>query len=444
MTLPDSPPDFSREETYAATRAPVDFARTLNPDAYRDAEYFRQERERLFARNWIAVGPLDRVRNPGDLMVADIAGRSVLIARGDDGELRGFLNVCRHRGTRLRESDGRTDKYIRCPYHGWGYNLRGECVGTPLFEGREVDEKVLRMFDTSHLRAFDKKDCALLPVRADSWGPMVFACLDESAPSLSEHVGDLPERLRGHEMNLWETAGEKRYAIGANWKLLVENAIEYYHLPWVHPRLAKTSRVADHHRWQGRGMYCGICTSPVTATDDSSWLSLPPAPGLSGADLDSGYFFGLFPNLIVFVMPSHAFIIRAHPEAPGRTTETAWLVAPPESLAAGGKKAVAGTLEFWDEVNREDIGIVEKVQRGLETPEYPGGRMCYKFEEPVHRFQNMVADAMVGVRRVPPGDGESGSDFIDYRPRKTNGVAPSGAGTGTVGAGAGMETAAAL
>ena len=408
---------YAREETYAGTRAPVDFARTLAPDAYRCDDYFRAEREKVFARNWVAAGPLDQVKNPGDIMIAEIAGRSVIVTRDDNGELRGFLNVCRHRGTRLCAENTRVDKYIRCPYHGWGYNLRGECVGTPLFEGRDVDEKTVKMFDTSHLRAFDKKDHSLFPVRTEAWGPLVFACLDESAPSLLEHVGDLPERLRGHRMDLWETAAEKRYDISANWKLLVENAIEYYHLPWVHPRLAKTSRVADHHRWQGRGMYCGICTSPVTATDDSDWLNLPSAEGLKGEDLDSGYFFGLFPNLIVFVMPSHAFVIRAHPESPGKSRETAWLFAPPQSLEKAADGAVDATLSFWDEVNREDIGIVEKVQAGLETPEYPGGRMCYKFEEPVHRFQNMVADSMVGVRRIPPGDDEPGADFIDYRPQ---------------------------
>ena len=407
---------FIREETYAGTRAPVDFARTLTPDAYRADDYFRAEREQVFARNWVAAGPLDQVRNPGDILVADIAGRSVILTRDHNGELRGFLNVCRHRGTRLCAENTRVEKHIRCPYHGWGYNLRGECVGTPLFEGRDPDEKTVKMFDTGHLRAFDKKDHSLFPVRAESWGPLVFACLDETAPSLAEHAGDLPERLRAHRMDEWTAAAEKRYDIAANWKLLVENAIEYYHLPWVHPRLAKTSRVADHHRWQGRGMYCGICTSPVTATDDSDWLNLPHAPGLSGDDLDSGYFFGLFPNLIVFVMPSHAFIVRAHPHAPGRSVETAWLFAPPESLSRAADGAVDATLNFWDEVNREDIGIVERVQAGLETPEYPGGRMCYKFEEPVHRFQNMVADAMVGLRRIPPGDDERGSDFMGDRP----------------------------
>ena len=418
---------FISEENYAGTRAPVDFARTLNPDAYRSADFFRAERERVFAANWVAAGPLDRVKNPGDILVADIAGRSVILTRDENGELRGFLNACRHRGTRLCEENTRVKKYIRCPYHGWGYNLRGECVGTPLFEGRKPDEKTLQMFDTSHLRAFDKRDHSLFPVRVDSWGPLAFACLDENAPSLAEHAGDLPERLKAHRMEEWTAAAEKRYDIAANWKLLVENAIEYYHLPWVHPRLAKTSRVADHHRWQGRGMYCGICTSPVTATEDSDWLNLPPAEGLTGADLDSGYFFGLFPNLIVFVMPSHAFIIRAHPEAAGRSAETAWLFAPRDSVAAAKEGTIEATLAFWDEVNREDIGIVERVQAGLETPEYPGGRMCYKFEEPVHRFQNMVADAMVGLRRVPPGDDEPGADFIDYRPQ-----------TGAEGAGAAL------
>ena len=281
---------YLQEETYKNTRQPTERALSLIPDAYTDNDFFALEQKQVFGRNWVCVGPVARVMNGGDIMVAEVGGQSIIITRDEAGALRAFYNVCRHRGTRLCEKDGHVKKHIVCPYHGWGYNLRGDCVGTPLFDKGE-NRRAIKMHDMSHLESFDKKDYGLFPVRVDQWGAMLFVCLDNEAPPLSAVVGDLPERLANFRMDEWRVLNERTYDIRCNWKLLCENAIEYYHLPWVHPRLAKTSRIADHHRWQGAGMYCGICTSPVTATDDSGWLSMKNLSGLNEEQQISGYFF---------------------------------------------------------------------------------------------------------------------------------------------------------
>ena len=394
---------YLQEETYARTREGVESARTLIPEAYYSESFFALERQQVFARNWVVAGPASRVQNPGDVMLAEVAGKSLFVVRGDDGELRVFYNVCRHRGARLCAEDGAIKKHILCPYHGWGYNLRGECIGTPLFDKGE-NRRAVQMHDMSHLKSFDRKDFGLLQARVAQWGMLIFICLDDSAPPLSEAIGDLPQRLANYRLDEWRAVGERDYDIRCNWKLLFENAVEYYHLPWVHPRLAKTSRVADHHRWQGDGMYCGICTSPVTSTDDSGWLSMKNISGLTAEQECSGYFFGLFPNVIIFIMPSHAFVLHARPLSPGRTAEKAWLLAHPECTDDMSAAAVAEVMDFWNEVNLEDVDICERVQRGIAETPYPGGRMCYHFEEPVHRFHNMIADAMTGIRRIPKGD----------------------------------------
>ena len=394
---------YLQEATYSRTRAGVESATTLIPAAYCDAEFFTLEQKQVFARNWNVAATAAAVSQPGDIAVAEVAGQSVLVTRDESGQLRAFHNVCRHRGTRLCAENGRVKKHIVCPYHGWGYNLRGECVGTPLFD-KGSNRRAIQMHDMSHLKSFDKKDFGLLPVRAEQWGMLIFVCLDATAPPLSEVVGDLPQRLANYRLQQWRLLGERDYDIACNWKLLFENAVEYYHLPWVHPRLAKTSRIADHHRWQGGGMYCGICTSPVTATDDAGWLSMKTLPGLSAEEQVSGYFFGLFPNVIIFIMPSHAFVIHARPQAPGRTVEKAWLLAHPECIADMSAGEIKEVLDFWNQVNLEDVGICERVQQGVSQSAYLGGRMCYHFEEPVHRFQNMLIDSMVGKRRIPSGD----------------------------------------
>lgn len=394
---------FLNEETYAKTRQPTERAVSITPAVYTDPDFFELEKKQVFQRNWVSAGPADRVKKAGDILVSEVGGQSIIVTRDEENQLRAFYNVCRHRGTRLCAGDGVVKKHIVCPYHGWGYNLRGECIGTPLFD-KGANRRAIKMHDMSHLEAFDKKDYHLFPVRVEQWGALLFVCLDDAAPPLAEYVGDLPQRLKNYRLHEWVTLGERQYDIQCNWKLLFENAVEYYHLPWVHPRLAKTSRVADHHRWQGDGMYCGICTSPVTATDDAGWLTMKNVTGLTDTENISGYFFGLFPNTIIFIMPSHAFIIRALPVSPTRTVETAWLMSHPECVDDMSGQAIDEVLEFWNEVNLEDVGICEKVQQGLSSEPYQGGRLCYHFEEPVHRFQNMIIDAMTGRRHIPAGD----------------------------------------
>jgi phenylpropionate dioxygenase-like ring-hydroxylating dioxygenase large terminal subunit len=233
----------------------------------------------------------------------------------------------------------------------------------------------------------------------------VFVNLDPDARPIDDWLGDLPQRLAGYRLDETAIAVEQTYEVAANWKLAAENFMEYYHLPWVHPELVKTSRVEDHHRFQGPGMYCGMTTSPLTRdTEGTGWSSLPPVPGLDDGDANAGRFVWLFPNVALAVLPNHVFTILARPDGPARTVETTAI-----SLhRAASRVADAGALKelerFWDVINREDIDVVERVQRGLASRAFTGGPMCYRFEEPVHRFQNMVIDGLVGIDRIPPGD----------------------------------------
>jgi phenylpropionate dioxygenase-like ring-hydroxylating dioxygenase large terminal subunit len=400
---------FTREETYAATRRPVSLAETLLPEAYTSEAFFAIERERVYASSWVAVGCAAQLRAAGDVLVADVAGRSIFVVRGRDGTLRAFYNVCRHRGTRLlAPGERRVKRFIRCPYHSWAYGDDGRCVGTPMFTGSDIPADQRAAFDMADVAAFDRADYGLLPVAVDAWGPLVFVNLEADPPPLAEHLGDLPARTAGYRLGEWEIACTAEYEIDANYKLVAENFAEYYHLPWVHPGLVKVSPIDAHHRWQGTGMYVGFCTSPIAPdTDEGGWQGgVAPIGGLSDGDATSARFIWLFPNVAVNILPNHLFIMLARPVAPGHTHETTYLLTHPESTGgAAAERAVGEIATFWDAVNREDIDIVERVQAGLESTPFPGGRLCYRFEEPVHRFQNMVVDRMVGRRRVPPGDG---------------------------------------
>jgi choline monooxygenase len=399
---------FTQEETYAATRRPVSLAETLLPEAYTSETFFSVERERVFGSSWVAVGCSAELREPGAAKVVDVAGRSVFVVRKQDGALRAFYNVCRHRGTRLLAAgERRVKRFIRCPYHSWAYDLDGACIGTPLFTDSDIPVAQQAAFDMQDVAAFDRADYGLLPVGVDEWGPLVFVNLDPDCEPLADHLGDLPARTAGYRLPEWRIARTGEYEIKANYKLVAENFTEYYHLPWVHPGLVKVSPMEAHHRWQGAGMYVGFGTSPIAPdTEEGGWQSgLAPMGGLSDADATSARFVWLFPNVAVNILPNHVFVILARPAAPGLTYETTYLLTHPESAeAAGAEEAVDGIASFWDAVNREDIEIVERVQAGLASTPFPGGRLCYRFEESVHRFQNMVIDRMVGKRRVPPGD----------------------------------------
>jgi choline monooxygenase len=401
------PPEaYGWEETYGQTRVPVDLASTLIPDAYREPAFHEMERERVFGRSWVCVGYTDQVREPGDSFVAEVGGQPLLLTRDKGGRLRAFYNVCRHRGSRLVDADGRRD-VIRCPYHSWGYALDGRCLGTPYFKGLDVPEAQAAAFDTSGATAFRKEDYGLLAVRVEAWGCFVFVNLDPDASPLAEWLGDLPERLRGIPLDELRLVGRRPYEIRANWKLVSENFMEYYHLPWVHPELCTVSGFDDHHRFQGPGMYTGMVTWPLTSSPTTVDLDLPPMPGLDPEQARTAYWILIFPSIALFLLPNHLFTLLLRPAGPGLTLESADLLAHPATLALpDGPPKLHGILDFWAMVNDQDIGVVEGVQKGLAARAYPGGRLCFRFEEPVHRFQNMVIDLMVGRRRVPAGDVE--------------------------------------
>jgi phenylpropionate dioxygenase-like ring-hydroxylating dioxygenase large terminal subunit len=298
---------------------------------------------------------------------------------------------------------------IRCPYHRWGYALDGSLRSTPLFDETTRD-------------GFDRATHGLIPVRVDAWGPLLFACVADDTPPLRQWLGDLPERMGGYGLDRFVGRHERELQINANWKLISENFQEHYHLSWVHPELAKVSRVRDHYRYQGPGMYCGQTTTPVSGDERDDWLVLPPAPGLDESDGVSGRFVAIFPNALVSVLPNHAWVMRLHPVAPDVTIETCTLLLP-ASTGSATDAQIAPTLDFWIDVNAEDIDIVERGQRGLTLGGVPAGPLVPRFEEPLHRFHNMLADCMTGEGlggvAVPPGDRPGSADRNDGRQNPT-------------------------
>lgn len=381
---------YEAEEFWRGIRRPVESATTLPADAYVSEEFFRAEQAAVFDRGWVGVACLDELAPKGTVLVRTMGTRSVLVTRNGSGAVRAFLNACRHRGTELLDRDSSGLTMIRCPYHRWGYNLDGTLVATPRFTDVPVD-------------GFNPDEYPLKAVRTGVFAGVVFACLDPDTPPLQDYYGDLGERLEGYGLDRWQVKERSTFEVRANWKLLSENFQEYYHLTWVHPELAKVSRVKDHYRFQGDGMYCGQTTTPISGDERSDWLAMPAASNLNSADAQSGRFLALFPNVLLSVLPNHAFVIQLEPLGPGRTLERCtWLL--PPSAGDVDDQVFSVTKNFWVDVNNEDIDICERSQRGISAGGFTEGRYSVRFEEPLHRFANMLADHFQRRNRVPPGD----------------------------------------
>ena len=382
---------WTSEATFTGTRHEIDRATGLPPAAYTDTDFFAAEQQQVYETAWVCVGIADDVATAGRLLVRDVGSKSIIITRDGDGTLRGFLNSCRHRGTELAEADCDIAGTIRCPYHRWGYGLDGTLRATPFFDDVPKAD-------------FDKADYGLVPVRVAEWGVLLFACLSPDTVPLHQWLGDLPDRMAGYKLDSWTAKHEQSLEIQSNWKLVTENYQEYYHLTWVHPELAKVSRVKDHYRYQGAGMYCGQSTTPVSGDDRDDWLVMPAADGLDESDAVSGRFVAIFPNVMLSVLPNHVWVMRLDPKAPDKTAETCTLLVP-ASNADASPEAIKSTVDFWVDVNSEDIDIVQRGQRGLTKGAVPPGPLAPRFEEPLHRFQNMLADHMTGASiTIPPGD----------------------------------------
>ncbi|HXF36019.1 MAG TPA: aromatic ring-hydroxylating dioxygenase subunit alpha [Actinomycetota bacterium] len=365
-------------------------SRTLPPEAYTAPEVLAWEREHLFEGTWVCLGRAEALGEPGDQAAFRIGREGVLLVRGEDGALRGFYNVCRHRGHELLPcGEARRLRVIRCPYHAWTYALDGRLAGAPRF---------------SEVPGFDRADHPLVPVRVAEWQGFVFANASGDAPALTEWLGNLDRLVAPWEPGRLTVAASHTYAVRANWKVIVENYHECYHCSSIHPALCRVSPPdsGENHphtgRWVGGSMELVDHAETMSLTGRSDGVRLR---GLSDRQAREVWYHGLFPNLLLSLHPDYVMFHRLDPVAPDETTvECAWLF-PPE---ARERPAFDPTyaVEFWDLTNREDWAACESVQRGLASRgarQGPFGRM----EDEVALFQKMVARAYLeGTVPVPP------------------------------------------
>jgi choline monooxygenase len=337
---------------------------------YTDPSILAREHEKIFGRTWQVVGHCHQVANPGDFFTTELHGEPLLLVRGAGGELRGFYNVCRHRAGPPAEGCG-SRKLFRCGYHGWTYGLDGSLISAPEFEG-QAD--------------FSADRFALPPVRTEQWFNLIFVNFDRDAEPLAKSLGTVPKQVERFDFAAMRLFKRRTYEMKCNWKTYVDNYLEGYHLPSVHPGLNREldygAYTVEPHARHVRQF------SPIRGAQPGD--AVPRRYQEAREDLTTDYFW-IFPNWMLNCYPDNVSLNIVLPLEAGRSLAIFEWYVPEEAFDS---KAARDAVEFSDQIQMEDVSICETVQKNLHSRSYERGRYSVKQETGVHAFHRMYAEAM--------------------------------------------------
>ena len=381
LTVPLDP-----AELHAVIRPRAE-ARPLPPRAYTDPNVLGWELEHFFADAWVCVGREEDAASPGDLFTATVGDESLLVARGEDGVLRAFFNVCQHRGTKLVEEDSRTGTdLLICPYHSWTYDLRGNLRAAERMRGA---------------RGFVKAASGLCQTPIDTFDGWIFINSSGRAQTLPQYLGNFPEHTSRYDAGSLRRAARHEYDVAANWKLLSENYQECYHCPTIHPELVQVTPYTSGRYEHSRGPWVG---GPMELKPGCSTMSLsgvsdrPPIPGIPEEDRSLVFYYSLLPNIWISLHPDYAMTHTVWPLGVDRTRIVCeWLFHPSAMEVTGFDPADA--VEFWDLVNAQDWRACERVQEGIGSRGFGGGRFSDQ-EDGVHALSALIACSYLHGRIV--------------------------------------------
>ncbi|GAA6161194.1 ring-hydroxylating oxygenase subunit alpha [Ruegeria sp. HU-ET01832] len=348
---------------------------SLKADAYVDPRWYQADVAAILAKTWQWVCHVEKLRRPGSYLTTEIAGRPIAVVRDRQGVLRAFYNVCKHRAHHLLTGEGETTR-IMCPYHAWVYKLDGQLVRAP---------------ETESLTGFDTADICLDQVGVEEFAGFIFVNLDPGARPLSEVSGDLQTEIRHWAPDIDNlTFGHRlTYDIKSNWKNVVDNFLECYHCPTAHKDFCDLVDM-DTYKVTTYGIYSSHMAEAGKGANS--------AYDVSNATVRTHAVWWLWPTTCLMRYPgrSSMIVLNVIPVGPDRTLETYdFFLETPEP---DGMELEA--IRYLDEVlQREDIDIVESVQRGMNTPAFTQGRIVHdpsgsgKSEHAVHHFHGLVLDA---------------------------------------------------
>ena len=343
---------------------------TLPAHFYFDPAFAAPEKEKIFARTWQIIGHIDRLPKPGSFFTAELAGEPLLITRNAGGEIKGFYNVCKHRAGPPAEGCGER-KVFRCGYHGWTYSLDGALLNAPECDGVEN---------------FRREDFGLTPVRVEVWAGLIFVNLAPEAKPLLQSLGRLPEqaaRFAFDKMKLYE---RRIYEMQCNWKTYIDNYLEGYHLPSVHPSL---NRELDYGSYTTELFPSySLQASPIRGPENEKTVERRYAQA-KGDDVAEYYW--IFPNWMLNCYPDNVSVNIVLPVSAERSIAIFEWYFPEATVKT---EAPAQTVRFSDEIQAEDVRICEVVQKNLHSRSYSRGRYSVKQERGVHHFHSLYTEHM--------------------------------------------------
>lgn len=343
-------------------------AHTLPSSYYLDETVLDLEKHAVFWKTWQVIGYREQVANPGDYFTFDLVGEPLLIVRETGGKLRGFYNVCRHRAGPPAEGRGNR-KVFRCGYHGWTYSLDGRLLNAPEMDG---------VCDFRH------EDFSLRSVQVAEWGGLIFVNLDPQSPSLTSWLAALPQQTAKFGLDRLRFFRRKDYVMDCNWKVYIDNYMEGYHLPSVHPSL---NRELDYSAYEVTlfDRY-SLQTSPIRGPENESTVERRYKQGQG--DMAAEYYW-IYPNWMLNCYPDNMSLNIVLPLGHQKCVAMfLWFFAE-EQLKTTVPET---TYKFSDEIQMEDGHICEVVQRNLRSQSYDRGRYSVKQEKSLHHFHRMYLE----------------------------------------------------
>lgn len=359
--------------------APLDQARTLPGRWYADAAHHDRELEAIFRRGWVGAGCADDVADAGAYLATDVAGLPVLLVRDDDGELRAFLNVCRHRGSPLAAGCGRA-RALSCPYHGWVYRLDGSLA---------------RAGGVGKPAGFDPADFALRQVQVTTFARSIMVNVDPVAAPFDP--GPMAAALSPYALDDLELGERTRYERRFNWKVLLENYCENYHTPFIHSQLPTAGYEYEIECAGPAVIAWDRPVAPRDAAEQALHDHRPGEPGwarvadVAAESFNNGTYLAVFPNTAISCFAGFAATFRLLPTGPSTTVverEYFWHPSVPAERRASDLAATRAVVE-------QDLEMCERLQQTYDAGLSADGVLSTEHESGVGHIHQLLLAALI-------------------------------------------------